>query len=53
MKALSHPNIVKMLDVFHSSNNTYIVTELCNGGDMKEYLKNHVLEENRALATFR
>ena len=41
MKTLNHENIVKLLDVFHTSNNTYILTEYCNKGDLRQYLKMH------------
>lgn len=39
MKKIDHSNIVKLIDVLHSVNNTYIITEYCNGGDLREYLK--------------
>ena len=39
MKKIDNKNIVKLIDVLHSINNTYIVTEYCNGGDLREYLK--------------
>lgn len=53
MKSLDHRNIVKMKDVFHSSNNIYIVTEFCNGGDLKAYLLPRTLSEERALQIFK
>jgi hypothetical protein len=39
MKKASSPNIVCLLDVLQTPNNTYIVTEYCNGGDLREFLK--------------
>lgn len=39
MKKLDNKNIVKLIDVLQSVNNTYIVTEYCHGGDLREYLK--------------
>ena len=39
MKKIDNPHIVKLIDVLHSINNTYIITEYCNGGDLREYLK--------------
>ena len=39
MKQLNHPNIVKLLDVFQTSNNVYIITEYCNQGDLGELMK--------------
>jgi len=29
-----HPNIVQILDILETSNNYYLVTELCTGGDL-------------------
>lgn len=52
MKSLNHTNIVRLIDVFHSVNNVYIVTEYCNGGDLREYLKHNILNENRAIKIF-
>ena len=40
MKKVDHPNIVKLLDVFQTSNNMYIVTEFCQGGDLRNYIRN-------------
>lgn len=34
MKTLHHPNILKCYDVFSTANNCYIITELCNDGDL-------------------
>lgn len=39
MKKLDDQHVVKLIDVLQSVNNTYIVTEYCNGGDLREYLK--------------
>lgn len=39
MKKVDNEYIVKLIDVLHSINNTYIITEYCNGGDLREYLK--------------
>jgi len=38
MKKVNHKNIVKLYDVFQTSNNMYIVTELCDS-DLYGYLK--------------
>lgn len=49
MKKVDHPNIVKLLDVYQSSNNMYIVTEFCEGGDLRNYLrKKRKINENEA-----
>ena len=34
LKNLSHPNIVKLFEVFEDRNNIYLVTELCSGGEL-------------------
>ncbi|EAR99160.1 Serine/Threonine kinase domain protein (macronuclear) [Tetrahymena thermophila SB210] len=39
MKKLKHPHVVRLLDVFQTKNNTYIITEFCNQGDLRTYLK--------------
>lgn len=39
MKRIDHPNIVKLLDVYQTSNNMYIVTEYCEEGDLAGWLK--------------
>jgi serine/threonine protein kinase len=39
MKKVDHPNIVKLHDIFQTTNNMYIVTELCESGDLSSYLK--------------
>ena len=42
MKDLDCPNIVKLLDVLTTTNNCYIVSELCTGGDLREFMKRAV-----------
>lgn len=40
-----------MFDVFQTSNNTYIITEFCNQGDLKEILnKQRFIEEKVAVS---
>ena len=36
LKSLDHPNIVKIYEFFEDSNNFFIVTELCTGGELFE-----------------
>ena len=36
---MEHENIVRLLDVYQTSNNMYIVTEFCEEGDLRNYLK--------------
>lgn len=42
MRDLDSPNVVKLIEVLRTDNNFYIMTELCNGGDLKEYMRIHV-----------
>ena len=51
MKALKSQNIVNFIDVMESSNNYYIIQELCDG-DLEHYIKskpNRVLDEKEAI----
>lgn len=31
---IDHPNIIKVIDYYEDSDRIYMVTELCNGGDL-------------------
>ena len=46
MKDLECSNIVRLIDVLRTGNNYYIISELCNGGDLREYMKRKVLTTN-------
>jgi serine/threonine protein kinase len=35
MKKFNHQNIVQLFDVLETINNKYIVTEYCNGPDLR------------------
>lgn len=49
MKKVSHQNIVKLYDIYQTLNNMYIVTELCQDGDLYRLLqKKKKLAENQA-----
>ncbi|CAD8140140.1 unnamed protein product [Paramecium pentaurelia] len=39
LKAFNHKNIMKLYDVFQTQNNTYIITEFCDSGDLNNYIK--------------
>ena len=41
MKQLTSPHVVKMFDVYEDSKNTYIILELCNGGDLDKFIRSH------------
>ncbi|CAK90527.1 unnamed protein product (macronuclear) [Paramecium tetraurelia] len=50
MKKINDSHVVKLLDVLQSANNTYIITEFCNQGDLREFIKNRkVIPEDEAL----
>ena len=56
MKVLNqfNQNVVKLLDVVQTNNNTYIVSEFCNGGDLKDYItKKGKLPESEAIEIIR
>lgn len=38
LKQLNHPNIIKLYYVYKTQTHTYLVTELCKGGDMLEFM---------------
>jgi len=40
MKMMNHPNIIKLHDTFKACSNTYIVMELCSGGELYDKLNN-------------
>ncbi|KAM3142117.1 hypothetical protein pb186bvf_005771 [Paramecium bursaria] len=39
LKSLQHRSILKLFDVFQTQNNTYIITELCDSGDLSGLIK--------------
>jgi len=34
LKMISHPNVIGCEEILSSARNCYIITELCNGGDL-------------------
>lgn len=34
LKNLTHPNILRLFEVFEDATNIYLVTELCQGGEL-------------------
>ena len=38
---LQHPNIVRLMDFIESQNYYYLITEFCDSGDLKQYMKNY------------
>jgi calcium-dependent protein kinase len=39
LKTLDHPNILKQIEMFQDANNFYIVTEICQGGELFDELQ--------------
>jgi serine/threonine protein kinase len=49
MKMVHHENIVKLHDIYQTTNNMYIITEFCEDGDLYRFLeKKQKLPENEA-----
>lgn len=54
VQSLDHPNLIKIYDFFQDSKSFYIVTELCEGGDLFRRLeKKRVYEESEAKMVIR
>ena len=45
LKNLDHPNIIKYIETFENNDYLYIVTELCEGGELYQYIHDKVSEE--------
>lgn len=41
LKMMNHNNVIRCLDIHSSINNCYIITELCQGGDLDHFIKKH------------
>lgn len=47
-------HIIEVFDIYNTKNNTYIITELCNGGDMSKLLASRkCLPESEAIAVMK
>ena len=42
MQMLRHSNIVQVFDILETGNNYYLVTELCNGGELIDIVTEQV-----------
>ena len=42
LKALKHPNIIRLIEVKKTKSHIYIVTEFCNGGDLSGTLNSYM-----------
>ncbi len=47
LRAIDHPNIVKLYDVKETSSCYYLVTEYCNGGGLSDCLENYQEKHNK------
>ena len=41
LKRLKNENILRLYDVYNTVNNTYIITEYCDSGDLGSFIKKH------------
>ena len=39
LKRLDHPNIIKLYDVYEDEKYFFLITELCTGGDLLDYIR--------------
>lgn len=54
LSKLSHPNIVKVFDVFDENNTTYYVMEFLDGQNLDDYIKQKGhLNENESISVFK
>lgn len=50
LKKIHNPNIIRLIDVFNSKNNLYLVYEFCNGGNLEEHIqKQGLLREQEVI----
>ena len=54
LQTVNAPNVMKLEDIIEDGNFCYIITELCQGSTLKEYLANKlILSEKEAMDIFR
>ena len=49
MKDINHPNINKLIDIKINSENVFIITEYCNGGNLEDFLERYIEINKKAL----
>ncbi len=47
MKMLDHPNVVKLYETFEEENKLHLVLELCDGGDLFEFIMKTSIESGQ------
>ena len=53
LKALDHPNIIKLFEIYEDEDDVYLVQELCRGGELFDYIVNQeFLSEYQAALIF-
>ena len=53
LSKIENPNIIKFHEMLRTTNNMYIVYELCTGGDLEHYIKKKkLLNETEAMSIF-
>ncbi len=54
LKEIDHPNIVKIYEFFQDDESFYIVTELCTGGELFDFIvSQHHFNESMAAMVFK
>jgi serine/threonine-protein kinase ULK/ATG1 len=38
LKKLNHPNVLNLKEIYETVNNTYLITDFCNNGDLAKIL---------------
>ena len=52
LKKLSHPNIVRIYEFYESENYFYLINELCNGGELFNFINKSTLNEQQLSVLF-
>ncbi|XP_062184254.1 serine/threonine-protein kinase ATG1t-like [Phragmites australis] len=52
LAAVSHPNIIRLIDVIQTQSCLYLVLELCEGGDLAAYIERNGMVEERVARNF-
>ncbi len=54
LKKLNHPNVLNLKEIYETVNNTYLITDFCNNGDLAKILfKKGKLSEKQAIYIMR